>query len=171
MIFCLQVFHLDDLGVDLQRKPLQQPRAGQHVTDSALGDALVHHLGRDGVVQIDGDAAVDGQRHVGQHGADRRGQQHADLRSSSPEDLAAKDAAEDQRGGQEFAAGQLHARGIGDLGAEHAARHIRMNFRGRFISLARLLLHREDSQLLDGLADRAHLGGPLQGPAKWIVTG
>ena len=41
--------------------------------------AVVHHLGREGVVEIDRHAAVEGQSRVDHHAGDGRGQQYADL--------------------------------------------------------------------------------------------
>ena len=72
-----EIFEQHDLGVDFEIEPIQNPPAGKHVPDAALLDAGIHHLGSDGVIQVHGHAAVDGQRGVGDHSGDRGRQQYA----------------------------------------------------------------------------------------------
>ena len=93
--FIFEIFQIDDLSVELEIHLLHESPAGDDVLDAGLPNAGVHDVGRDGVVQIGGDAAIESEGHVGQKAGDRRRHQEADIALVGRED-AAEEATEDE---------------------------------------------------------------------------
>ena len=100
-----QVLEVDQFGIDVQvPEPLHHLAAGEHVADAGPRDADVHHVGGDGVVQVDRDPPVEQQGGVGQHAGHRRGQQQPDVLLVGREHVPGQEPAHDERSSEEAAA-------------------------------------------------------------------
>ena len=100
--FVAQVFEVDELGVERvfelrHHRVFHHLAAGEDVADAGPAQAGVEHFRRGGVVEIGGDAAGHREGGVGDHAADRRRQQEADVFFIGVEHVAQQQPAHDER--------------------------------------------------------------------------
>jgi hypothetical protein len=111
----LEVFQVNQIGIQLEGESLDKPPARQHVTDMALGDRVMNGIRRRCVIQIDRDTADQRQRRIGHNGPNRWWQQHADVLFVLVQHMAKQQPTQDQRPRQQTGAGQFRPGGISDF--------------------------------------------------------
>jgi hypothetical protein len=118
-----QLDGFDDQFAEMVTQARQNRSGGQaeHMTNAALADAGIHHFRAGRVIQIDGDAAVQGEGGVGRHGGNRRRQQNGDMPLVVAQSAAMQEAAQDPSSRKQTRSRQFIAARIGHLEAAHVS--------------------------------------------------